>query len=212
MLSVQPGFANAVFDSQIAFRSVLTALSEPGRPVSLDIDVPAFGIAPAAVAVMLALVDIDTPVWFDPSLDDLRAYLRFHTGALSTDRCGDAAFALVADIAMLPPVSSFCQGTAISPETSATLIVGVADLTSGIAASLSGPGLASHVTLAPAGFDPGRWEELSANHARFPGGVDVVLCCGAEIVGLPRSTRITPAPTITTATPGLAAMTSEGTR
>ena len=202
MRAVLAGFADPVFDAQRTFRAVLTALAEPGRPVRLSIDVPLLDVAPAAVAVLLALADIDTPVWLGPSLDGLHAYLRFHTGASVVDRCGDAVYGLATDIAELPPLSSFRPGTAISPETSATLLVGVSDFTSGVAATLRGPGLAAPVSLAPAGFDTSRWRELMANHDCFPRGVDLLLCSGDEIVGVPRSTRITMATTATSANEG----------
>lgn len=195
MRAVLAGFENQIFDAQRAFRAVLTALSEPGRPVRLPVELPPLGLAPSAAAAMLALADIDTPVWLSPSLNDLRTYLRFHTGAGAADDCGGAVFGLAADISELPPLVHFSAGTAISPETSATLIVGVADFTSGVEATFTGPGLREPVSIAPAGFDVARWSELIANHDAFPKGVDLLLCCGEAIVGVPRSTRITIAST-----------------
>lgn len=190
MRAVLPGFVDAVFDAQRTFRAVLTALSEPGRPIHLDIDLPPLGLAPAAAAALLGLADIDTPVWFAPSLFDMRTYLRFHTGAPIVDDPALAAFAVATDICTLPSLERFNAGTAISPETSTTVIVGVGDFTSGLAAELSGPGIPEPIALAPTGFDAARWAELAANNNRFPRGVDLLLCCGHEIVGLPRSTRI----------------------
>ena len=195
MRAVNAGFADQVFDAQRTFRAVLMALSEPGRPVRLPVELPPLGIAPSAAAAVLALADIDTPIWLPSSLNDLYAYLRFHTGAVAADDCSQAAFGIAADIAELPPLVHFSAGTAISPETSATLIVGVADFTSGVEATFSGPGLREPVSIAPAGFDVARWSELIANHDAFPKGVDLLLCCGEAIVGVPRSTRITIAST-----------------
>ena len=207
MLAVLPGFTDSVFDGQRAFRSVLTALSEPGRPVAIVVELPDLGLAPSAAAAILALADIDTPVWLSPSVHDLRAYLRFHTGAPVADDPANATFAVAANLAELPPLGRFNAGTAISPETSATVLVVVDDFTSGMSAELTGPGIATSVGLAPAGFDAARWAEVVANHERFPRGIDLLLCCGHEIVGLPRSTRITTA-SATTALP----TTTEGVR
>ena len=41
----------------------------------------------------------------------------------------------------------------------------------------------------PAGF-AAAW---AANHAKFPRGIDLILCAGTEIAALPRSVRITSA-------------------
>ena len=86
MRAVLPGFVDAVFDAQRTFRAVLTALSEPGRPIHLDIDLPPLDLAPAAAASLLALADINTTVWLAPNLFNMRAYLRFHTGAPIVDQ------------------------------------------------------------------------------------------------------------------------------
>jgi alpha-D-ribose 1-methylphosphonate 5-triphosphate synthase subunit PhnH len=34
------------------------------------------------------------------------------------------------------------------------------------------------------------WAQWQANHAAFPRGVDVLFTCGADAVGLPRTTRV----------------------
>lgn len=195
MRAVQEGFRRPVFDAQSTFRSVLDALAEPGTVRTISADVPELGLAPAGVATLLSLVDIDTPLWLSPSLvDELGPYVRFHTGATLTDSTSDAAFAVVGSLGELPALDAFNPGTAMSPELSTTVIVAVGDFVSGTPAVLEGPGFEHPRTLAPAGFDAALWTALAQNHARFPSGIDLLLVSGTSVVGLPRSTRI-PFPT-----------------
>lgn len=196
MRAVLPGFANPGMDAQQVFRATLSALAEPGLPVDVTVGLPVMGMPSAALAVALALLDIDTPVWLSSSIDESTgAYLRFHSGVRFVSDPGLAAFALVASASELPRLGVFNMGTAMTPETSATVIVGVDDFANGTVATLEGPGLAVPRRLAPAGFDTDRWKELVINHQRFPAGVDLLLCSDRQVVGLPRSTRITIADT-----------------
>src|SRR3954447_6195559 len=78
---ISPGFADPVGAAQTTFRAVLTALSEPGRIMTLDLALeapPPLGLASAALA--LSLLDGDTPLWCDPAARAAVPSLRFHTG------------------------------------------------------------------------------------------------------------------------------------
>ncbi len=188
---MQPGFLEPVADAQTVFRALLSALAEPALSVPVDIALPDLNVSPAALAAVLALADADTTVWLSPSLrPDLEKYLRFHTGAQVVDIPSNATFALVGDINELPSLAAFNTGTAISPETSTTLILQVADFESGVAAVLDGPGFEFSRSLAPSGFSEKHWCEIVANSQRFPAGIDMVLCSAEAIVGLPRSTQV----------------------
>lgn len=188
---MQPGFPDPVADTQTVFRSVLSALSEPAQMVDVDIDLPDLAVSTAALAALLALADADSTIWLSPSLQpDLEKYLRFHTGAKIVDIPTIATFALVGDISELPPLNAFNMGTALSPETSTTLILEVADFESGVAAVLDGPGFEFPRSLAPAGFSERHWGEVVANTQRFPAGIDIVFCSRNALIGLPRSTQV----------------------
>jgi alpha-D-ribose 1-methylphosphonate 5-triphosphate synthase subunit PhnH len=191
-ISALPGFSDPVCDAQRTFRRLLGAMAEPAVPALLTIDLPDLGIDVAALAIALTLGDADTRWWFADSIgDEARKFLRFHTGMCVVDRPGDAAFALAIDIADLPPLAKFCPGSAMEPELSTTIIAGVGDYATGMTVLLDGPGFAQPRPFGPAGFDDDRWNEIDANHAGFPAGVDLVLASGASIACIPRSTRIT---------------------
>jgi alpha-D-ribose 1-methylphosphonate 5-triphosphate synthase subunit PhnH len=190
-------FETPVLDAQRVFRAVLDAFANPARPTTIDAVVPYSAIPPAVALVLLALVDIDTPLWLDPLLDaSLATYLRFHTGVRVTSEPSAAAFAVVASPQGLEPISRFGQGTAQSPELSTTVIVIVDGIDGDAPATLDGPGFDQPRQLAPRGFDTATWQALATNHDAFPVGVDVLLAYESTVIGLPRSTRITH-PTLT---------------
>jgi alpha-D-ribose 1-methylphosphonate 5-triphosphate synthase subunit PhnH len=90
----------------------------------------------------------------------------------------------------LPPLEAFACGTAESPEQSATVFVRVESLTGGAPLALSGPGIETTQAFAPAGLRAGFWEQRAALAPLFPCGIDFYFVCGAQIVGLPRTTRV----------------------
>jgi alpha-D-ribose 1-methylphosphonate 5-triphosphate synthase subunit PhnH len=188
-----PGLADPTLDSQRAFRSVLDAMSHPGRIVDVPgaIQAPA-PLHPATALVCLALLDLDTPLWLDGAASriDVREWLRFHCGVPLVDRPGAATFALVADPHGMPPLADFDTGTAEHPERSATLVIQVEALLGGTGRRLSGPGIEREARLDVVGVPDAFWTWLDANHALFPRGVDVVASAGRVIAALPRTTRV----------------------
>lgn len=187
-----PAWEDAVHASQSTFRSVLDALAEPGTVRSLSVAVA--GPAPldnATTALCLALADYETPIWLDAtaSTQAVSSYLRFHCGCPLTDDPLRAAFALVTQAANLD-LGRFAQGSMEYPDRSATLLVQVPSLCDGPLRKISGPGIRETANLRVAGLAMDFDRQWQANTDAFPLGVDIVFCCGSEIVGLPRTTRI----------------------
>jgi alpha-D-ribose 1-methylphosphonate 5-triphosphate synthase subunit PhnH len=188
---MQLGFVDPVDNAQQCFRALLNAFGQPAIPVELKLLLPDFGLPTSAIATVLALTDVDTTLWLSPGLpDSLRAYFRFHTGVRIVDQPAAATFAFAHSVDMLPLLNEFNPGTALSPETSTTVIVPVKDFVSGFRVTLDGPGFEAPRNFSPAGFDEAFWEQLATNQQRFPAGIDLVLCCETQVVGLPRSTQI----------------------
>lgn len=187
------GLADPVLNGQRIFRSVLEAMAHPGRVVTvagpLDPPRPFYG---TAIAVCLALVDRETPLWLDEAarLPELLDGLRFHCGCPIVDEPRRARFALVVDARTMPPLDAFDGGNDEYPDRSATLIVQVAALTAGAGTRLAGPGIAGEARLAVDGVAERFWGDLRANHARFPRGVDVILVAPGGLAALPRTTRV----------------------
>ena len=185
------GFAEPVAGAQRAFRALLAALARPGivQTVPLDATPPA-GLMPATAALLLALGDEDTAVWWQRHEDGLAHWLRFHSGAPVAAQPAQAAFAAIAQPDTMPALEDFAQGSATVSEFSTTLLVEVPSLAGGPALEWRGPGIRDVQRVAVAGLPDPFWGWWQANGAGFPQGVDVVFVCAARIVGLPRTTRV----------------------
>lgn len=190
---IAAGFADPVLQSQAAFRAVLAALSEPGTLQHIADDIaPPEGLGAAAATLLLTLADYETPVWLPESLRNgpTGAWLRFHCSAPLATEPGQAVFAVI-DAAMAEPaLAAFHPGTDQFPDRSTTVIVQAGALEGGATLTLSGPGIPGTRMIAPQSLRAGFVEELAANNALYPLGVDVVLASGDALIGLPRTTQI----------------------
>jgi alpha-D-ribose 1-methylphosphonate 5-triphosphate synthase subunit PhnH len=189
-----PAWGDKVHDAHAAFRCILGAISTPGKILTLSLDIT--GPAPleaSTTAVLLTLADFETPVWLDSDSRTLSvdSYLRFHCGCPLVNNPVEANFAVITNLGKGLALDSFAHGTMEYPDRSATLLIQVASLTKGPERILSGPGIEDTSILRasrlPADFDA-MWRD---NQAGFPLGVDIIFCCGDQIVGLPRTTCIT---------------------
>jgi len=190
--NLMAGLPDPVLDSQSIFRSTLRAMSYPGRRQSVGIDVPAPApLDRATVAVCMTLLDVETPVWLDPRSDTVAVadHLRFHCGAPLVREPGAACFAVVTEPAEMPRLTAFDAGNDQYPDRSATLLIQLASLDRGPAVRLTGPGVEDQCVLFADGLPGWFWEDWAANGLLFPTGIDVILSCGSDIVGLPRSIK-----------------------
>jgi len=183
-----PGFADPVRDAQSTFRAVLGAMARPGQlhhaGQTLEAPEP---LDRATAAVLLTLVDNETPIWLDRAAAPARDWLAFHCGASIVDAPDTAAFALGLS---LPNLEALPAGSHEAPESSATLILQVPGLGTGTRYRLSGPGLREPTALAVIGL-PGDFVHIwRHNHALYPRGVDLVLCADTMLTALPRSVSI----------------------
>ena len=178
------GFADPAVQAAEAFREVLQAMARPGRLARLAGAAPPAPCSPAAGAVLLTLVDGDTPLHLAGrhDCDALRDWVRFHTGAPLVGRA-EAAFAL-GDWAALGPLGDYAAGTPEYPDRSATLIVELAGLEAK-GARLTGPGIRDAAALSV--------PEVAAfadNAARFPLGLDFIFTAGDRMAAVPRTTLV----------------------
>jgi alpha-D-ribose 1-methylphosphonate 5-triphosphate synthase subunit PhnH len=187
---LKPGLSDPVHDSQRLFRSLLTALAHPGRPVELaGAPEGPQPLDPATTAAALTLLDLDTPLWIDWIADtpQLRAYLKFHCGCPIVERSLTAAFGLVTDPENMPRLALFAQGLDQYPDRAATLLLQLPGLEGGPAVTLRGPGIRDSIEIAPDGLPGWFWNDWRLNAAQFPLGVDIFFTCGETVIGLPRS-------------------------
>ncbi len=182
----RPGFADPVADAQGCFRAVLDAMARPGTIRAVASIDPPPPLCPAAASVLLSLVDHETPLWLDPAAEGARDWVAFHTGARLAS-AADASFLFALD---LPQLDGLRQGTDEAPEESATVILQLPRLGAGTRFRLSGPGLRAPTDFAAEGLPPDFAALWAENHARFPLGVDLVLCAGTQLTALPRTVTV----------------------
>lgn len=184
---LSPGFANPVADAQGCFRAVLDAMSHPGQCYSVSGASGPPPLCPAASALLLTLVDHETPLWLDPAAAGTRDWVSFHTGAPAAPTPEQALFALALS---LPDLATLPAGTDEAPETSATIILQLASLQAGQRFRLEGPGLRHPAVLLADGLPAGFAAIWQRNHAQFPRGIDLILCAGNQLAALPRSVTV----------------------
>jgi alpha-D-ribose 1-methylphosphonate 5-triphosphate synthase subunit PhnH len=184
---LEAGFADPVTDAQRCFRAVLDAMAHPGRLVTAcGVTAPA-PLCVAAAAVVLTLVDHETPLWLDPDARMARQWIEFHCGAPVVAEPAACAFALALS---LPDLHRLPAGSHESPETSATVICQVDRFGTGNTFRLSGPGLRETSQLTVKGLPRDFVTIWRRNHALFPRGIDLILCAGDRLTALPRTVTI----------------------
>ncbi len=190
------GFADATHDAQAVFRSVLEALSRPGRLQTLEASDGLQAPAPLSrglTALLLTLLDTETSLHLGGPLasDAAWMYCRFHTGV---QRASEPA---LADFVVAQPahaqLDSLRLGDDDMPQQGATLIIDTGSLAveRGAGLKLSGPGIEHVQHMGLCGLPLAFWQQRIAMHALFPRGVDLLLVCGSQLIGVPRSTLIT---------------------
>lgn len=178
------GFVDPAPEAARAFRAIIEAMARPGRVFAVAGAAPPAPLSVAAGVALLTLADATTPVHLAGAADTagLRDWLTFHTGAPVVPAAA-AVFAL-GDWDALAPFGRYATGTAEYPDRSATLIVEVPALAPATH-RLRGPGIDG----AAAARLPGD-EVARLNAGCFPLGLDLILTCGAELMALPRTTRL----------------------
>lgn len=189
---MQKGFQSETFDSQAVFRTVLDAMATPGKIMELPIKIgPPKMIAPASGAILITLLDFETPLWSDLAHDsEAIQWLRFHTGAPFTQVKKNAAFALCTDDKNLGDPGHFSPGTIESPQESTTLIVQTRGIDERSSLRLKGPGIQTHTNLKLTGV-PNRFFEKRAKILNtYPLGVDMIFVWDTIFVAIPRTTLL----------------------
>ncbi|WP_039055682.1 phosphonate C-P lyase system protein PhnH [Enterobacter sp. Bisph1] len=191
-MTLQPAFASAVHDAQHCFRRLLKAMSEPGVIVSLPQLKHGWPpLNPATTAILLTLVDNDTPIWLSNAVDNdmVRQNLRFHTGAPLVEMPQQSLFAVADHTLSAEQLKVLPNGSDISPESSATLILQLPALSGGRMLRLTGPGIQEERMIAPQ-LPECITDEFTDRPHSFPTGIDVILTCGERALAIPRTTLV----------------------
>lgn len=189
------GFADPVLQSQTAFRAVMNALANPGVPQVLPSGNSAsHAMSAEMVTILLTLCDHDSSVWLDEKLRADKAladFLGFHTSAPLVHAPEKAAFAFSSGAKYLPGFDKFNLGTQEYPDRSTTIVLALAALAGGPTLTLRGPGIRDTIHIGPRGLPEDFVTQWTENRQQFPRGIDLLLVADGQLVGLPRTTRIT---------------------
>jgi alpha-D-ribose 1-methylphosphonate 5-triphosphate synthase subunit PhnH len=191
--TIRPAFVDPVRESQIAFRKIMQAVARPGTRAEFGPGLePPPGLDVATATVALTLLDVETPVWLDPTLrgGETEAWVRFHCGCPLTRETSVAAFAIVTETRAAPRLDVFNLGDARYPDRSTTVILQAESLDGGEAVTLSGPGIRDTTVVAPSGLPAGFWSQVQDNNAKFQFGVDLLIVSGSALTAVPRSSHI----------------------
>ncbi len=186
------GFDSEVFDSQSVFRKVLCAMASPGKRMDIGMDMaPPGTLHPASGAILLTLLDFETPLWSDlENASPEIQWLKFHTGAPYTLSKRNSLFALQADYDRLDDPSLFNPGSVESPDMSTTLIVQTRGVDDTGRIRLTGPGLKQPAFLKLTGVTETFLKQRAALFLSYPRGVDMLFVCDRAFVAIPRTTRM----------------------
>jgi alpha-D-ribose 1-methylphosphonate 5-triphosphate synthase subunit PhnH len=175
-------------DERDTFLALMWALSYPGRVTRM-----ARGIAGAReslVACGRALLDLETSYY---AADDALEVAFSRSGARHVP-VADAQFVFFSQLAEadLPLVEMARGGRIDYPDEAATVLVACdLDAPAGSLWSLRGPGVASAQTMRLAGIPDGFFT-VRERKLRYPLGIDVFLVGAGAVIGLPRTTTVTP--------------------
>ena len=202
---LQAGFADPVTQAQQCFRHILKAMSEPGIIRQVTQSLEGLGTINAAIdttidatsfAVILTLVDNDTPLWLSPVFNQavIRKNFSFHCGCPVVGSPEQACFLLATGREGLSPEQ--CNpGNAVRPDTAATVFLQVDSIghelqSGGCGLTLKGPGIPGQRQLYISGLAQ-HWQDwLQVRHQPFPLGIDLILCAGSSLCALPRSVQV----------------------
>ena len=184
------GFQSETVDSQAIFRKLLSAMAHPGVIEQIDMDMVCPGnLHSAAGAILLTLLDFETPFWSDLSNDSKEIqWVRFHTGAPFVRIKSRSLFGLATDYDRLENPEAFNPGSLASPDHSTTLLVQTRGLDYNGRIRMTGPGIQTETYLKLAGIKERFLNKRQKAIQNYPLGIDMIFICDSRFVAIPRTT------------------------
>lgn len=166
---------------QAAFRQIMNCFAYPGRVNVLETE------AEHALPLVLAtLVDREVSLADPQALLDEDEHRRLGTHLASPEKAQFVVWQ-----GQCPPDFLPALGSLENPEQGATLILIADSFAAGVRVHLSGPGIPDETAVCMQGIDPTWWQKREQWNSGFPMGVDMIVVAGRQVLGLPRTTRLT---------------------
>ena len=172
----------------------MNAMARPGQVERLPVIEGEVGLVlPTSMTVLLSLCDHLTTVFLAPSLTspEVVKALRFHTGSSVNEIPKHADFAVIPISEAHLGLDQWQTGTHEYPDRSTTLIVQASSFADGPLQSFEGPGIQSACPVQISGINSGFWAKRAEINAGYALGLDLLFAKTDEIIGCPRSTRVT---------------------
>lgn len=179
---------SAVWDpavQQKAFRQLMNAFAFPGSPETLlpeiqDLDNTVLHL------ILATLTDGEVTVADPHHLIDDQDWAKLET----IKEAPETARFIVARGDTAPNFFP-ALGSLECPEMGATVLLGVARIGRGESLAMQGPGIQSVKEVACSGLNPAWLSKRNEWNGAFPLGVDMILFDAAQVIAIPRTTRIT---------------------
>jgi alpha-D-ribose 1-methylphosphonate 5-triphosphate synthase subunit PhnH len=166
---------------QAAFRQIMNCFAYPGRVSVLETE------AEHALPLLLAtLLDREVSLADPQALLDEDEHRRLGAHLASPEKAQFVVYPGQCQPDFLPAL-----GSLENPEQGATLILIAESLAAGASLHLSGPGIPDETAVSIQGVDPAWWQKREQWNSGFPLGVDMIVVAGRQVLGLPRTTRLT---------------------
>lgn len=176
-LTIQPTDGDS--RTNATFEEMMWALSRPGTIRSL----PTSGLA----AMAESLLDNECTFFVADDAVLEAALLRSGSRAVPVQQAG-YVFTVLDTAEKVAALAELKVGSLTYPDEGASLFI-PAQFGFGQRLRLSGPGIKDEVSIAIDGVDQAFWK-FREQTIRYPLGFDVFLVDGAQVVGLPRSTKV----------------------
>jgi alpha-D-ribose 1-methylphosphonate 5-triphosphate synthase subunit PhnH len=189
-----PAF-DVIFDSQRIFRSLLDAMANPGRIITLPkigIEITAANMYPLLLLMTLLDHEVSFCVLDNGAQTQVIEYLKTNTGSKES-RLENSDFILVYGGSSHGLIQSARVGTLEYPDESATVIYdidSIGDDGGDVLLELSGPGIADKRRIGASGIEQNEIEDVLAMRD-YPLGLDLIFSDRAgRIACIPRSTTM----------------------
>ncbi|WP_119394509.1 phosphonate C-P lyase system protein PhnH [Salinibius halmophilus] len=191
MNHITASFSDPVHSAQQSFRTLLTAIAEPGTIHGLDQGMQFAPLGASLTAATLTLCDNTTSVYLSHALnqESVRANLVFHCGCTLVAEPYLADFALLT-LAEFTNMREFKIGDEAQPQLNCTFFVQVDTFGQGTHLHLQGPGIQTTRQLAIAKLTDAQVAMLQVNHQQFPLGYDTFFFSKTQVCALARSTQV----------------------
>ena len=183
------GFDDPAIGSQKTWRSIIDAMANPGRLVTIHENPYAPAVFnPASAATCLTLLADETPVWTDLSWQNPAiSWLQFCCDSSVVSEPCMANFAIVTRPASMPPLDYFRVARFEYLEIATTVVIQVDDILPRADNKYSDISFDNFTQLELKGVPDNFWQQWQKLCQKYPLGIDIFFTCEDVLMSLPKN-------------------------